>query len=186
MPPDAAEARRPGSTRICARSNRSIASAPINRLFDSTLTLPEAGRSEIAFTVAPDSLPRRRRGARHALFQDARRRRFLCRQHAGQRPLPADHRLQPPLHQADEARARRAPRGAGSRAAAGCSSPRRGSSIRRARNARAAPAPSCARTSRLSGLDGYRAAVTRRARLPAQLEASSLVRRAEIAGRLRA
>jgi uncharacterized protein (TIGR00369 family) len=31
------------------------ASAPVNGLFASTLTLPEAGRSEIRFTVAPDS-----------------------------------------------------------------------------------------------------------------------------------
>ena len=30
-------------------------SAPINRLFESTLVLPEAGRSEIRFTVSPDS-----------------------------------------------------------------------------------------------------------------------------------
>jgi len=30
-------------------------SAPVNRLFQSRLTLPEAGRSEIAFTVSPDS-----------------------------------------------------------------------------------------------------------------------------------
>ena len=30
-------------------------SAPINRLFESTLALPEAGKSEIRFTVAPDS-----------------------------------------------------------------------------------------------------------------------------------
>jgi uncharacterized protein (TIGR00369 family) len=31
------------------------ASAPVNGLFASELTLPEAGRSEIRFTVAPDS-----------------------------------------------------------------------------------------------------------------------------------
>ena len=30
-------------------------SAPINRLFESSLALPEAGKSEIRFTVAPDS-----------------------------------------------------------------------------------------------------------------------------------
>lgn len=30
------------------------ASAPINRLFGSHLSLPEAGRSEISFTVSPD------------------------------------------------------------------------------------------------------------------------------------
>ena len=30
-------------------------SAPINRLFQSTISLPEAGRSEIRFTVAQDS-----------------------------------------------------------------------------------------------------------------------------------
>ena len=30
-------------------------SAPINRLFESRLTLPEAGKSEIRFAVAPDS-----------------------------------------------------------------------------------------------------------------------------------
>lgn len=31
------------------------ASAPVNRLFDSVLSLPEAGRSEIRFAVQPDS-----------------------------------------------------------------------------------------------------------------------------------
>src|SRR4029453_11763903 len=31
------------------------ASAPINRLFDSQIALPEAGRSEIRFTVGGDS-----------------------------------------------------------------------------------------------------------------------------------
>jgi uncharacterized protein (TIGR00369 family) len=31
------------------------ASAPVNSLFESTLALPEAGRSEIRFTVAPDT-----------------------------------------------------------------------------------------------------------------------------------
>ena len=30
-------------------------SAPVNRLFESQLTLPEAGRSEISFTVSPDA-----------------------------------------------------------------------------------------------------------------------------------
>jgi len=30
-------------------------SAPINRLYESTLALPEAGKSEIRFAVAPDS-----------------------------------------------------------------------------------------------------------------------------------
>ena len=30
-------------------------SAPISRLFESRIVLPEAGRSEISFTVAPDS-----------------------------------------------------------------------------------------------------------------------------------
>src|SRR5688500_17470844 len=30
-------------------------SAPINRLFESALLLPEAGRSEIRFTISPDS-----------------------------------------------------------------------------------------------------------------------------------
>jgi len=30
-------------------------SAPINRVFESSLALPEAGRSEIRFTVVPDS-----------------------------------------------------------------------------------------------------------------------------------
>jgi len=30
-------------------------SAPVNRLFDSRLTLPEAGKSEISFTVSPDA-----------------------------------------------------------------------------------------------------------------------------------
>ena len=54
MPPEARR-RRPGSTRICARSNRSTPRRRSTRLFDSTLALPEAGRSEIAFTVAPDA-----------------------------------------------------------------------------------------------------------------------------------
>ena len=31
------------------------ASAPVNRLFDSTLALPEAGRSEIRFNVSPEA-----------------------------------------------------------------------------------------------------------------------------------
>jgi uncharacterized protein (TIGR00369 family) len=30
-------------------------SAPVNRLFESRLSLPEAGRSEISFTVSPDA-----------------------------------------------------------------------------------------------------------------------------------
>ena len=30
-------------------------SAPVNRLFESQLALPEAGRSEISFTVSPDA-----------------------------------------------------------------------------------------------------------------------------------
>ena len=30
-------------------------SAPVNRMFESQLTLPEAGRSEISFTVSPDA-----------------------------------------------------------------------------------------------------------------------------------
>jgi len=30
-------------------------SAPVNRLFESSLVLPEAGRSEISFTVSPDA-----------------------------------------------------------------------------------------------------------------------------------
>jgi len=30
-------------------------SAPVNRLFESRLTLPEAGKSEISFTVSPDA-----------------------------------------------------------------------------------------------------------------------------------
>jgi uncharacterized protein (TIGR00369 family) len=30
-------------------------SAPVNRLFESSLTLPEAGRSEISFVVSPDA-----------------------------------------------------------------------------------------------------------------------------------
>jgi uncharacterized protein (TIGR00369 family) len=30
-------------------------SAPVNRLFESSLILPEAGRSEISFTVSPDA-----------------------------------------------------------------------------------------------------------------------------------
>ena len=49
---------------------------------------------------APASYPCRRRRARHALFQDDGRCRFLRLQLDGQRPLPADHRLQPGLHPA--------------------------------------------------------------------------------------
>ena len=140
--------RRPGAEAHLRALEALYDSAPVNRLFESRLELPEAGRSEIRFTVAPDSFPRRRRRAWHALFQDARRRGFLCRQQPGQRPLPADHRLQPAFHQADASR-RGARRGTLDLAASGgCSSPRRGSSMPTARNARAAPAPSCARTSR--------------------------------------
>ena len=123
------------------------ASAPVNQLFESRLALPEAGRSEIRFTVAARQLSCRRRGAWHALFQDARRCGFLCRQWPGQRPLPADHRLQPSLHQADAdwRGARRRTLDLGQ--AAGIR--RRGADHRlpKAKNAHAAPAPSCARTS---------------------------------------
>ena len=52
MPPDAA----PTGLDAHLRALESLyASAPINTLFASTLTLREAGRSEIAFTVAQDA-----------------------------------------------------------------------------------------------------------------------------------
>ena len=94
-------------TRISARArDRSIAAAPINALFGSRSRSPRPGRAD-PLRRRLRQLPCRRRGAWHALFQDDRRRRFLRRRTPGQRPLPADHRLQPPLHQADEARAAR-------------------------------------------------------------------------------
>ena len=57
------------------------------------------------------AFPCRRRGAWHQLLQDAGRCRLLCVQQPGQRPFPADHRVQPPLHPPD-ARGRGARRGA--------------------------------------------------------------------------
>ena len=52
MPPDAA----PTGLDAHLRALESLyASAPINALFASTLTLSEAGRSEISFTVAEDA-----------------------------------------------------------------------------------------------------------------------------------
>ena len=54
--------------------------APINGLFDSTLEIVEQGFARIRFEVDASSLPRRRRGPRHALFQDDGRCRFLCLQ----------------------------------------------------------------------------------------------------------
>ena len=52
MPPDAA----PTGLDAHLRALESLyASAPINRFFRSTLLLPEAGRSEIAFTVAGET-----------------------------------------------------------------------------------------------------------------------------------
>ena len=52
MPPD----QRPTGLDAHLRALESLyASAPINALFSSTLTLPEAGRSEIEFTVREDA-----------------------------------------------------------------------------------------------------------------------------------
>ena len=52
MPPDAA----PSGLDAHLRGLESLyASAPINQFFRSTLSLAEAGRSEIAFTVSPDA-----------------------------------------------------------------------------------------------------------------------------------
>ena len=52
MPPDA----KPSGLDAHLRALEALyASAPINRFFESSLTLAEAGRSEIAFTVAADA-----------------------------------------------------------------------------------------------------------------------------------
>ena len=52
MPPDAA----PTGEEAHLRALEALyASAPVNGLFASTLALPEAGRSEIRFTVSPQS-----------------------------------------------------------------------------------------------------------------------------------
>lgn len=53
MPPDSTQPAPPTGLDAHLRALESLyAAAPINRLFDSTLHLPEAGRSEIGFTVA--------------------------------------------------------------------------------------------------------------------------------------
>jgi uncharacterized protein (TIGR00369 family) len=52
MPPDAA----PTGQEAHLRALEALyASAPVNGLFASTMALPEAGRSEIRFTISPDS-----------------------------------------------------------------------------------------------------------------------------------
>jgi uncharacterized protein (TIGR00369 family) len=52
MPPDIA----PTGEEAHLRSLEALyASAPINRLFESRLSLPEAGRSEIRFSVSPEA-----------------------------------------------------------------------------------------------------------------------------------
>jgi uncharacterized protein (TIGR00369 family) len=52
MPPDTA----PTGEEAHLRSLEALyASAPINRLFESRLSLPEAGRSEIRFSVSPEA-----------------------------------------------------------------------------------------------------------------------------------
>jgi hypothetical protein len=45
--------------------------APINQLFQSTLVLPQARRSEIRFAVMPDTFHAAGAARWHALFQDA-------------------------------------------------------------------------------------------------------------------
>lgn len=53
MPPEPAA---PSGARAHLRALEALyASAPINRLFESRIALPEAGRSEIRFTVSGDS-----------------------------------------------------------------------------------------------------------------------------------
>ena len=56
MPPDDSEAAPATGLDAHLRALESLyASAPINRLFESRLSLPEAGRSDIDFVVAPDA-----------------------------------------------------------------------------------------------------------------------------------
>ena len=55
MPPEAVDIRPTGAEAHLRALEALYASAPVNGLFASQLALPEAGRSEIRFTVAPDS-----------------------------------------------------------------------------------------------------------------------------------
>jgi len=52
MPPDAAPT---GEAAHLRALEALYESAPVNRLFESRLTLPDAGRSEIRFTVSPET-----------------------------------------------------------------------------------------------------------------------------------
>ena len=52
MPPDAAPT---GEAAHLRALEALYESAPVNRLFESRLTLPDAGRSEIRFTVSPEA-----------------------------------------------------------------------------------------------------------------------------------
>jgi acyl-coenzyme A thioesterase PaaI-like protein len=69
------------------------ASAPINALFSSRLEIAEEGHARIIFDIDPKWF-HAAGGAWDHLFQDARRCGFLCRQHAGHGPFPADHLVQ--------------------------------------------------------------------------------------------
>ena len=55
MRPEAVEPRPTGEEAHLRALEALYASAPVNRLFQSRLTLPEPGRSEIRFTVSQDS-----------------------------------------------------------------------------------------------------------------------------------
>jgi hypothetical protein len=100
MPPE------PGAAAGQAAHFRALESlyraAPINRLFDSEIEIAEPGFARIRFEIggATDHAA----GAAHGtlyfkMMDDAAF--YAC--NAGQRPLPAHHRLQPRLHPAAEA-----------------------------------------------------------------------------------
>jgi PTS system nitrogen regulatory IIA component len=73
-------------------------SAPINQLFQSTLVLPQAGRSEIRFRRDARYIPRGRAAHGTLYFKMLDDAAFYACQWPGQRPIPVDHRLQPALH----------------------------------------------------------------------------------------
>ena len=90
---------------ISARSNRSTARRRSTPCSNPRSRSPSPASPASASRSAPATYPRRRRRAWHALFQDDGRCRLLRLQFDGQRPLPADHRLQPGLHPAAQGRA---------------------------------------------------------------------------------
>ena len=186
MPPDPVTGR-PGRQRsrgaFARRSKRCTIRRRSTACSNRASTLPEAGQSRIHFTVDAAQFPCRRRGAWHALFQDARRCRFLCRQRPGQRPLPADHRLQPALHPADARRTAMIAEGrwiSGKRRVFVAEARIVDST---ARNAPAAPAPSCARTSPCRAWPGI--ARLERPAARRRLEATALMRQVAERWRLR-